>query len=308
MRNHVSLMLVAIAMSGCAPQVFDTLSDIPGHIDLSTGIHSSVIEGSKQGAIEREYCYVDEPAKTFELVTDSGDVSIIVACFGYGSYTGRSYSYAVVEFHAQADHTYQISHTSIQEYRFRGIDVVDSTDNKRLVTRKPLEWERASAIANASQAFVFGIFDSAGAGDTRCLIDRTHHRKYFDPGELNFAVRCIEWSSSFGSLKSKVKAAYEARIAYDAKSSHSYGVSIQDKDGKCAQVMDVTTNPLHELLCEPTVALDELIGKTKVEICAGPKTSCREMTSCAEAMKYKKCGLMKLDGDLDGVPCNSLCK
>ncbi len=41
----------------------------------------------------------------------------------------------------------------------------------------------------------------------------------------------------------------------------------------------------------------------------GTKTYCREMTTCAEANFYlQKCGLTRLDGDGDGVPCSTLCK
>jgi hypothetical protein len=40
----------------------------------------------------------------------------------------------------------------------------------------------------------------------------------------------------------------------------------------------------------------------------GSKYYCREMSSCAEAMHYyKNCGLDRLDGDNDGVPCESIC-
>jgi hypothetical protein len=40
----------------------------------------------------------------------------------------------------------------------------------------------------------------------------------------------------------------------------------------------------------------------------GEKTYCRQMTSCAEAMfHYRNCGLLRLDGDRDGVPCEALC-
>src|SRR5689334_14100657 len=40
----------------------------------------------------------------------------------------------------------------------------------------------------------------------------------------------------------------------------------------------------------------------------GSKYYCREMSSCAEAMHYfKDCGLLRLDGDNDGVPCESIC-
>ncbi len=41
--------------------------------------------------------------------------------------------------------------------------------------------------------------------------------------------------------------------------------------------------------------------------CAG-KTLCGQMTSCAEAQFYlNTCGVSRLDGDKDGVPCESLC-
>jgi len=41
--------------------------------------------------------------------------------------------------------------------------------------------------------------------------------------------------------------------------------------------------------------------------CSG-KTKCGEMTSCAEAKYYLNvCGVSRLDGDHDGVPCESIC-
>uniref|UniRef100_UPI00138FFCF1 excalibur calcium-binding domain-containing protein n=1 Tax=Teichococcus vastitatis TaxID=2307076 RepID=UPI00138FFCF1 len=41
----------------------------------------------------------------------------------------------------------------------------------------------------------------------------------------------------------------------------------------------------------------------------GGKRLCREMTSCAEARFHlQQCGLSRLDGDRDGVPCESLCR
>lgn len=41
----------------------------------------------------------------------------------------------------------------------------------------------------------------------------------------------------------------------------------------------------------------------------GAKRACREMTSCAEARLYlTQCGLDTLDGDGDGIPCESLCR
>ena len=41
----------------------------------------------------------------------------------------------------------------------------------------------------------------------------------------------------------------------------------------------------------------------------GQKTYCREMASCDEARFYlTQCGLTRLDGDGDGVPCEQLCR
>ena len=40
----------------------------------------------------------------------------------------------------------------------------------------------------------------------------------------------------------------------------------------------------------------------------GTKRYCREMSSCDEAMFYlNECGVGRLDGDGDGVPCESIC-
>lgn len=40
----------------------------------------------------------------------------------------------------------------------------------------------------------------------------------------------------------------------------------------------------------------------------GTKRYCTQMTSCEEAMfHFQVCGLTRLDGDGDGVPCERLC-
>ncbi|MCB1484934.1 MAG: excalibur calcium-binding domain-containing protein, partial [Hyphomicrobiaceae bacterium] len=42
--------------------------------------------------------------------------------------------------------------------------------------------------------------------------------------------------------------------------------------------------------------------------CAG-KRRCGQMNSCAEARFYLSvCGVKSLDGNHDGIPCNSLCR
>ena len=41
----------------------------------------------------------------------------------------------------------------------------------------------------------------------------------------------------------------------------------------------------------------------------GAKRYCREMTTCAQAVGHlRQCGLATLDGDGDGMPCESLCR
>jgi len=41
----------------------------------------------------------------------------------------------------------------------------------------------------------------------------------------------------------------------------------------------------------------------------GAKKTCGEMSDCEEARHYlRDCGLQRLDGNGDGIPCNSLCK
>ena len=40
----------------------------------------------------------------------------------------------------------------------------------------------------------------------------------------------------------------------------------------------------------------------------GTKTYCREMASCEEAQFHlRQCGLVRLDGDRDGIPCEAIC-
>ena len=50
-------------------------------------------------------------------------------------------------------------------------------------------------------------------------------------------------------------------------------------------------------------------GQTRAAFTCGTKRHCREMTSCAEARFYlEKCGLTRIDGDGDGMPCSGLCR
>lgn len=50
------------------------------------------------------------------------------------------------------------------------------------------------------------------------------------------------------------------------------------------------------------------VGKPSKGFTCSGKRFCREMNSCEEAQFYlNKCGVRRLDGDNDGIPCESLC-
>jgi len=50
------------------------------------------------------------------------------------------------------------------------------------------------------------------------------------------------------------------------------------------------------------------VGRPAPDHTCGAKRTCREMASCAEARHHlQQCGLARLDGDGDGVPCEALC-
>lgn len=49
--------------------------------------------------------------------------------------------------------------------------------------------------------------------------------------------------------------------------------------------------------------------KASIKAECGDKTKCNQMTSCEEAKFYlNECGLTRLDGDKNGLPCEALCR
>lgn len=62
---------------------------------------------------------------------------------------------------------------------------------------------------------------------------------------------------------------------------------------------------------QPTSPVQRLAppsGSSGKRSCGG-KTTCGQMASCSEAMFYlTQCGVSRLDGDSDGVPCESICR
>lgn len=74
-------------------------------------------------------------------------------------------------------------------------------------------------------------------------------------------------------------------------------------DNACSTALQVAT-PTKTIVITSGVSNTNTNGGFN---CAG-KTLCGQMTSCAEAKFYlNTCGISRLDGDKDGVPCESLC-
>ena len=63
----------------------------------------------------------------------------------------------------------------------------------------------------------------------------------------------------------------------------------------------------HGVNTEPPITASP--SKPAIPSNCGAKRTCGEMHDCAEARFYlKTCGLKRLDGDQDGVPCENLCE
>ena len=64
-----------------------------------------------------------------------------------------------------------------------------------------------------------------------------------------------------------------------------------------------------EKSCTSAVQSSQLtLPSVSLEVVCGSKRFCRQMNSCEEARAFlSQCGLGRLDGDKDGVPCEVLC-
>jgi hypothetical protein len=60
-------------------------------------------------------------------------------------------------------------------------------------------------------------------------------------------------------------------------------------------------------VARPSVAAVDTVISTGNYSC-GAKRYCTQMNSCEEAQYYyRQCGLSRLDGDNDGIPCENVC-
>jgi len=158
----VSLIVFAVAVSGCVTAITDTLPDVKPQHDISTGSDTATIKGSEKGVMDPQTCHIYEPDSTMVLITDAGKVSLLAKCFGYGTYGRSGAVYAGVEFTAEAGHTYLLGHQIGTSYRT--IDLIDVANSNRLVIRRPLMFIETYAAESSSKAVVISGIGSDTIG------------------------------------------------------------------------------------------------------------------------------------------------
>ncbi len=282
----VSLIVCAVAVSGCVTAITDTLRDVKPQHDISTGSETAIIRGSEKGVMEPQTCHIYQPVSTMELLTDAGKVSLLAKCFGYGTYGRSGAVYAGVEFTAEAGHAYLLGHQF--ETSYRTIDLIDVSDSNRLVIRRPLMFIETYAAESSSKAVVIS---GIGSDTIRCtflraaeplvgdqfadLLRRHRHpvpsfyeNEYTNlllaPGQVTFTARCLKFGKRFGG-KTRVKLAYKADISFEVESGHLYKIDINIKRPECAQVTDISRDEL-PITCVPATQIDELLGLTTSEL------------------------------------------
>lgn len=191
--------------------------------------------------------------------------------------------------------------------RLIGINTPETVD-----PRKPVECFGAEASAKAKEILT-GKDVSLEADETqsdRDKYDRLLRYVYLEDG-TNFNKMMIEEGYAY-------EYTYDAPYKYQAE----FKIAQQEaKDGKkglwgddtCKGELNKSTNYVNP---QPTPAPNSNPTPAKTETptqdsgsftCAG-KHLCGQMTSCAEAKFYlTSCGVKSLDGDKDGVPCETLC-
>ena len=97
---------------------------------------------------------------------------------------------------------------------------------------------------------------------------------------------------------------YNIPYKYQSEFKQAQKEAEENKRGLWADDACLTNTPQSSIQTSGTVSPTTTNGFA----CAG-KTTCGQMSSCAEAEFYlNTCGVSRLDGDKDGVPCETLCR
>lgn len=248
--------------------------DVPPSFDQSTTDNPAVIRGSRSSA-NRLDCHIRDPSHTRELVTDSGPLSLQVACYNLREQAGEvtDYAFAQAEFEAEPDHAYEIVGYSLcprcrirSKFDIQYIEILEVTNQEHVVIRRPLYDSEVTARESASMAV---IVVQAPRNDFQCkLLSSTPTKPgvvMLTPGVATFTVRCLRYNNPFGTRSGyKVEDAYETSLTFDALAGHVYKIDIDEKNPSCIRVFDISRAP-RVIGCVPAEQLDEFIGRKMPE-------------------------------------------
>lgn len=114
------------------------------------------------------------------------------------------------------------------------------------------------------------------------------------------SILALVWFGSFVNNKNKPEVA-----GVETKQETKVG----KKEAAPSPSPSATPTPSFASAVQETATPQSAAPASNSGFVCGTKTKCGEMTSCEEAKFYlNNCGLTRLDGDKDGIPCESLCK
>lgn len=188
--------------------------------------------------------------------------------------------------------------------RLIGIDTSESVD-----PRKPVQCFANEASKKAKEILTIGTKVSLEDDPTQGDKDKYNRllRYVFLEDGTNFAKLMI--LEGYGH-----EYTYQTPYKYMEEFKQAEKEAREGEKGLWAADACVTT-PTPTMKANPTVTIRPTTQPTATQssptssgFSCGSKTKCGEMTSCAEAMYYlNTCGVSRLDGDKDGVPCETLC-
>lgn len=181
----------------------------------------------------------------------------------------------------------------IETIRLIGIDSPESVD-----PRKPVQCFGKEASDKARQILIgkkVSLEYDPTQGD-KDKYKRLLRYVFLEDGQ-NFNKLMIEEGFAY-------EYTYDAQYKYHTEFKAAEKKAREEKRGLWADNA-CSSSPTQEPQGQSRTVIPDNSGRFS---CAG-KTLCGEMTSCEEANYYlTNCGLERLDGDKDGVPCETLCR
>lgn len=175
--------------------------------------------------------------------------------------------------------------------RLIGIDTPETVD-----PRKPIQCfgKEASAKAKSLLSGKFVRLESDPTQDERDKYQRLLRYVFLEDG-TNFNKLMISEGYAY-------EYTYNIPYKYQSEFKQAQKEAEANKVGLWADNACPTGTP------QPTSSTSGGSSGTSGEFTCAGKTTCGQMASCAEAQFYlNTCGVSRLDGDKDGVPCESLC-